>query len=198
MSRTLQTTEPLPDYRLSASNRTAREVGTTMLPMMDLDPPYQRGSVWTTDQRMALVKSWIMGVPIPSVILNDRGTAAWTQNQGGDVYSTSLPIWGVVDGKQRIETAAEWFGDKLAVPASWFPADRVDLAHDTDDGPYVSYNGLTLPGQRLMANSSLLPVVTSTLPRLEAEAELYLLVNGGGTAQTPQDMARAARVARPE
>ena len=30
---------------------------------LDLNPPYQRGRVWTTDQKIALVRSWLIGVP---------------------------------------------------------------------------------------------------------------------------------------
>lgn len=192
---TRQTEQPLPDYRLNASNRTAREVARQMMPQMDLNPPYQRGSVWTVDQRIALVKSWVMGVPIPAIIINDRATQGWAREMGSKVYEDNQPVWAVVDGKQRIETAAAWFGGDLAVPASWFPAERVDTTVATDDGRYVTYDGLSLPGQRLLGNSAMLPIVEAKLPSLRAEAELYLLVNGGGTGQTDEDMARAARVA---
>lgn len=193
---TRQTTQPLPDYRLNASNRTARELAGTMASEMDLNPPYQRGSVWTEDQRVALVKSWIMGVPIPAIIINDRATSGWAEQMGESVYEDNAKIWAVVDGKQRIETAIMWFSGDLAVPASWFPADRAETTVDTDDGPYVTYNGLTIRGQRLFGNNAMLAVVESRLPSLTAEAELYLLVNGGGTAQTEDDMARAAQVAK--
>jgi hypothetical protein len=192
---TRQTAEPLPEYRLSASNRTAREIATSMFTSLDLHPPYQRGSVWTLDQRIALVKSWIMGVQIPAIILNDRATPDWERNEDSRVYEDEAPLWGVVDGKQRIETARLWFDDLLPVPASWFPADRVAQTTETRDGPYVAYGDLTLPGQRHMGHTALLAVIESKLPSLPAEAEMYLLVNGGGTAQTVEDMNNAARIA---
>jgi len=49
-----------------------------------------------------------------------------------------------------------------------------------------------------MANNALLPLIEVKLPDLRAEAELYLLVNGGGIMQTDEDMERAARVVAEE
>lgn len=193
---TRQTETPLPEYRLNASNRQSREVARHLAPQTDLNPPYQRGSVWTLDQRIALVKSWIMGVTVPAIILNNRDTAGWRSNEGVAVYDGPHKVWACVDGKQRIETAIAWFQDGLTVPASWFPSDSIErVTEDTDDGPYVGYDDLTLPAQRHMGHGSVLPVIECQLPSMREEAGLYLLVNGGGTAQTPEDMANAARVA---
>jgi hypothetical protein len=189
-----QVNTPLPDYRLSASNRSAQEVAGTMFSQIDIEPSYQRGAVWVTGQRIALVKSWIMGVPIPAVILNNRDTPEWRTNEGDAVYQGEAPTWAVVDGKQRIMTARLWFSGDLQVPASWFPVDRVARATRTNDGPYVTYRDLTPTGQRVIGRAQL-PVIEAKLPSVRAEAELYLLVNGGGTGQTPEDMARAGRVA---
>ena len=167
-----------------------------MVRLMDLNPPYQRGTVWTVDQRIALVKSWIMGVPVPAVTLNDRDTPGWAAEQALRelAYSDDVRTWAVVDGKQRIETAVAWFAGTLAVQTSWFPADQIVTATSTADGPYVTYPGLSLPGQRRLGTGCMLPVIEAKLPSLRAEAELYLLLNGGGTGQSEDDMTRAARV----
>lgn len=185
---------PLPQFRLTASTGTAHEVARHMMPQMELTPPYQGGSVWTLDQRIALVKSWVMGVPIPAIILNDRTTGDWVA--ATDTNAAEAPVWAVVDGKQRIETTSAWFHGHRAVPAGWFPADHVHTTIEHTGGPYVTYTGLSLAGQRLLANRSMLTVVEARLPSVHAEAELYLLVNGGGTAQTHQDMTRAGEVAK--
>lgn len=194
---TRQTTEPLPDYRLSATNRTVRELVGTMFKEIDLNPPYQRGSVWTTDQRMALVKSWLMGVPIPAIILNDRSSNAFAANNPEVApYTSTSPIWAVIDGKQRVETGKKWFGGHLAVPASWVDPEWIARPHPTSDGPYVTFDDLTPAARRMCGNRFMLAMVDARLPSVQAEAELYVLVNGGGTAQTPEDMANAARMAR--
>ena len=48
---------------------------------------------------------------------------------------------------------------------------------------------------RLMGNHAMLPLVESQLPNVQSEAALYVLVNGGGTVQSAEDMARAVQVA---
>lgn len=187
MSR--QTSVPIRHLSLHASNRSARETARSAdRGQIDLTPPYQRGSVWTEDQRMALVRSWLSGVPVPAVILNDRTNDAWV-NQYGDPGEM---FWAVVDGKQRIETARAWFTGDLAVPASWFNPEHVAAPIDTADGPYVRFDGLTLPGQRIMGNRASLPVIEAKVASLQEEADLYLLINGGGTPQTDADLANAA------
>ena len=167
MSASRQTEQPLPDYRLSASNKTAREVARNMVPLMDLNPPYQRGTV-CRDQRIALVKSWIMGVPVPAVTLNDRDTPRWAAEMGPLAYSDDARTWAVVDGKQRIETAVAWFAGTLAVPTSWFPADQIVTATGTADGPYVTYPGLSLPGQRRLGTGCIAAEAASATGRAQS------------------------------
>lgn len=196
---TFQTSEPLREWRLNATDREARGLVATMLTQIDMQPPYQRGTVWTLDQRIALIRSWIMGLPIPAIILNNRDNTEWTANEGsiyGDGHEESfLPTWAVVDGKQRLETALKWFTNSLFVPASWFPADWVQDTHDIGDGPYVNYDGLTEVARRFVGHSFRLPVVEAKLPDLRAEAELYLLINGGGTPHSDTDLLTARSLA---
>ncbi|GAB2733461.1 hypothetical protein GCM10027273_10310 [Nocardioides pakistanensis] len=192
---TRQTTEPMQRLHLEESSRSARELARMAEDgQIDVNPPYQRGSVWSTDQRIALVKSWLQGVPVPAVILNDRTTTAWKNANGSSpLDGDGTGLWAVVDGKQRLETARMWFGGDLAVPASWFENEDIDTTEDTADGPYVRYTGLTKRGQTIMAMSGArLGANTAQVPTVEAEADLYLLVNGGGTPQTAADMANAA------
>lgn len=162
-----------------------------------LDPPYQRGSVWTLDQRLALVQTWLRGLPAGVVILADRCTDAFkAANQGLDPYETGEGLWACVDGKQRLTTAAMWFGSEFAIPASWLSADHIETVEDTDDGPYVRQGGLTRKGQRFMERyCSLLVAETKDCATEADEAAFYLLVNGGGTPQSRADMNNAARVA---
>jgi hypothetical protein len=58
---------------------------------IDLDPGFQRRSVWTVNDRRRLIQSIIDGYPVPSVFLYRRA------NNGRLVYD-------VIDGKQRLET----------------------------------------------------------------------------------------------
>jgi Protein of unknown function DUF262 len=191
---TRQTTAPVERMSLNATNRLASELARFYADgRLTADLPYQRGSVWTEDQRIALVRSWLDGTPIPSVIINDRMSGSWATLPDG--FPAGGALWAVIDGKQRIETAVAWFYGLLLVPASWFPPDHVRFTEDTDDGPYVRAPGLTETGQRLLENRAMFPAATASVATVEAEAEIYLRVNGGGTAQVPADMDRAARAA---
>lgn len=190
---TRQTSQPLEHHSLNATNREA--IGIVRLVQegnLILDTPYQRGDVWTLDQRIALVKSWLLGLPIPAMIINDRMSSAW--ERGAELG----PAYAMIDGKQRTLTAFAWYTNEFAVPASWFPADQLATTEDTADGPYVRFDGLTIVGQRRFMRMAHFPVCEARAGSEREEAQIYLLVNGGGTAQTDDDMARAARLATPE
>jgi hypothetical protein len=153
---------------------------------LELDPPYQRGAVWTEDQRVALIRSLISGIPVPALIINARPVAAPDQQ--------AQATYAVIDGKQRLLTVTAWFTGKLAVPASWFPAELVAVTVDTADGPYVTFDGLTETG-RGFGSRAMLSVRETALATVAEEAAVYVLVNGAGTPQSDSDLAAARRVA---
>ncbi len=187
---TRQTPNPIEPAHLDATNRGARELARLAEQgIIDVNTPYQRGDVWTLDQRIGLIRSWLTGVPIPAVILNNRHDVAWASPLGPDD-----PMYAVIDGKQRILTAIAWFQGDFAVPASWFPTDQVEHAEDTAAGPYVPFPGLTKIGQRRMRNNTAFACVEARLANTRREAEVYLLVNGAGTAQTTADLDNARAI----
>jgi hypothetical protein len=161
---------------------------------LDVNPPYQRGSVWSEDQRVALMWSLLSGIPVPSIIVNDRHGQWWTDMDNYDPDSPTGPSYAVIDGKQRLLALAAWFCGDLAIPSSWISSGEVVVVEDTPDGPYVRSTGLTELGRR-MTERILLAVSEATVGSVQAEAQIYLLVNGAGTAQSEDDMANAARVA---
>lgn len=196
---TRQTAVPFDHVSLNPSFRTAADLVRHVTEgQIEINPPYQRGSVWTEDQRIALVQTWLRGLPAGVIILADRGNRKWrAANPGQDPYETGKGVWAVVDGKQRLTTAVHWFTSQFAIPASWLPADHVATTEDTDDGPYVRHDGLTVKGQRFMERyCSLLVAETKDCATEAEEAAFYVLVNGGGTPQTDADMDNAARVAQ--
>lgn len=190
---TRQTSAPIRNHSMQASNRSAREIARIFSDGDgDISPEYQRGSVWTEDQRIDLVRSWLMGVPIPSIVINDRIFGAWPSDKRGPIGGYA---YSAIDGKQRIETAIAWFGGELAVPASWFAPGDVEATEETEDGPYVRYTGLAIAERRHQGNSFMLPTVEAKVATLQEEAEIYVLLNGAGTPQSDEAMANAQRVA---
>jgi hypothetical protein len=198
--------EPLPELSLSPSNRTAMHYLTSWRDAddpdpFDLDAPYQRGAVWTVEQRRNLIRSLIMGVPIGAVIV---------AHQGYETQST----YRVVDGQQRIRALRAWVAGEFAVPGWWWHA--TELADgEAARGRDVTIADLSVRGRRTVdswpvptieTNAASIPhrgedgswkwVDLPAGPERDAwEAELYLLVNFGGVPQTDEDRARAAEVA---
>lgn len=188
---TRQLEAPIRHLSLTPTNRLAEDVyhqvgkGSILL-----DPPYQRGSVWTDGQRLDLMYSMMTGYPIGTAIFNNR--MPW--------YRDGVRVsYAVIDGRQRLETICDWFDGKLLIPASWMELGWVDptsRTRKTSDGPYVSAADLTEGGQRHVSSRMSLPLVIAQVDSIGEEAEIYRLVNSGGTLQTPENLARAARVAR--
>lgn len=190
---TRQTSQPIEALDLSSTNRQVRElVNLVRSGDMTLDAPYQRPSLWSEDQRINIVLSWLQRTPIPAIIINDRGNSRWT---GTKAWEDGGFSYAVIDGKQRMEAAVAWFTDDLAVPASWFPADEIEQSYDTDDGPYVTVSCLTVRGQRLIAQRAMIPVAEGSLSSEAAEAALYVQVNTSGTPQSDGAIANAQQIA---
>lgn len=196
---TRQTSEPLDQLNLNITGRAAIGLVREMQDGgMTLDAPYQRGSVWTEAQRIELVRSWMTGTPIPAVIINNRLTPEWKQaSRAGNEIPVGEADSAVIDGKQRLQAAAAWFGGKLLVPASWFRDGEVQQTERSGDGPgpYVRYTGLSRAGRLHCDRTWALPVGTAKVATIGEEAAIYLRVNGSGTVQTDADMTRAAKVA---
>jgi hypothetical protein len=70
---------------------------------LDLDPPYQRRSVWSPQYRLDFVTTVLMGYPCPAIFLFEQ-----IRPDGTFVYK-------VVDGKQRLTTLFDFVENKFVV-----------------------------------------------------------------------------------
>lgn len=203
------TPEPLSSLTVQAHNFTVDNwVYSGARDEYDADAPYQRGNVWTVAQRQNLIKSLLLNLPVGSIIY-------------ADLDRDFAPGFRIVDGKQRFTTVRMFVDDEFPVPAWWFHAD--DLTNpDAREHPEsnVFFSGLKHPARRTF-RSRPLPGIEfqvhhevslkpdghgvgsdrynfrrrSESEMLQAEAELYLLVNFGGVPQSDTDRARAQEVA---
>lgn len=131
-----------------------------------LDAPYQRGDVWGNIRRRNLIRSILLGIPIPSIIINDRASAGWDE----------LITCAVIDGKQRITAIMMFLTDQLDVPSEWFGI----------EGNSLLFSELPVARQRGFRNHPI-PFCEGQLPSLEAEREVFELVNFGGVPQGESD-----------
>lgn len=180
---------PLVNHNLQATNRNMRDLlGFVRDGHLNLDPPYQRGHVWTMDQRVALIKSLLLGVPVAALVLNVRDGAHWRRD-GGEIYAC-------IDGKQRLTTVGMFFDGDIEVPRDWFEPDWIDDSCTWRGADMVSWVNFELHAKRYMGQGFNIPVAEARLGSLAEEAEIYMLINGAGTAHTTEDLDKARRVAR--
>lgn len=197
---------PLPELHLQTNSRPVMHWTGRTGERIDLDAPYQRGSVWTVEQRRNLIKSLIQGIPTGAIVIAFQG------------YGEEV-CYRIVDGKQRIETIQAFYRGDFTVPGHWFRAGDL-VAGVTARSSDITYADLNRNGQYRFEFAKMpeleFDATTETThkpdgfgtgkdrydfrkrtpaERLAAEAELYVLINFGGVPQTDADRARAQKVA---
>ncbi|MBU0663407.1 MAG: DUF262 domain-containing protein [Proteobacteria bacterium] len=73
---------------------------------LDLEPPYQRRSVWTPKDRYFFLDTIFNNYPSPAIYLQKENT-------------TKGPKYNVVDGKQRLQTVLRYYHNKYAIPQNF-------------------------------------------------------------------------------
>ncbi|NHO83323.1 MULTISPECIES: DUF262 domain-containing protein [unclassified Micromonospora] len=71
---------------------------------LDLDPPYQRRSVWNIEYKQFFIDSLIRNYPAPTIFLQV------------DVSADAPTLYRVIDGKQRLTALFEFVEDKFQAP----------------------------------------------------------------------------------
>jgi len=105
---------------------------------LNLEPGFQRKSVWTMSDRRRFIQSVLEGYPVPSIFLYRR-------------EENGIPIYDVLDGKQRLETIfmfakvkpfARWtFDVKFEFPedGEWYWWDWKNLEKHERTGNFLTY-----------------------------------------------------------
>lgn len=71
--------------------------------LLDLDPPYQRRSVWNQDYKDFFIDTVLNSYPAPAIFLYQ------------EITSDGISKFSIVDGKQRLSTLFEFADDKFPV-----------------------------------------------------------------------------------
>ncbi len=77
---------------------------------LELDPPYQRRSVWTSKDKQFFLDTIFNNFPCPAVYLQKEN-------------STKGPLYNVVDGKQRLSTVLDFYAGKIRIGPKFAIAD---------------------------------------------------------------------------
>jgi hypothetical protein len=77
--------------------------------LLDLDPPYQRRSVWNQAFRDRFIDTILNGYPIPPIFLHR------------EIDAEGLSTYHVIDGRQRLETVLQYVRGAFPTPESYTP-----------------------------------------------------------------------------
>lgn len=163
-------------------------VGEANRERFDLDAPCQRGAVWTVEQKRLLIRSLIGKYPTGLIVISEDDRAD--------------KCYRIIDGKQRILAMQEFVDGKFACPAIWF---------DKNANPEAWVNGVeskllrwstrVIPAKHFRSNMRWEAdrrewVELTPKEQLTYEAEVFMLVNTGGVAQTSEHLAAVNAGAR--
>jgi hypothetical protein len=105
---------------------------------LELNPPYQRRSVWTLKDRRFFLDTIFQGYPCPAIFLHKR------------IAADGRATYDVVDGKQRLETIFMFADNKIAIhsefPDARFAGKKWRAISDTDKPIFWNY---VLPVEQL-------------------------------------------------
>ena len=146
--------------------------------LIDLDPPYQRLSVWDTDKQRRFIDSVINGVDTPKLYFHDLNAGS----RSGSKYRYS-----VIDGKQRILALWAFVSDQLPLPE-----DFVYFDDERYKAGGLTYNKLLrcYPILRAKFDSFQMPVVLVNADSDELIEQLFARLN----VQVPLSAAEARNV----
>ena len=74
---------------------------------LDLDPPYQRRSVWTRSDQQFFLDTIFRNYPSPAIYLHKT------------IATDGTPTYHVVDGKQRTQAILDFINDHLKIPQNY-------------------------------------------------------------------------------
>lgn len=166
----------LPHYRVNPSAWAVENFLDTAVykPRFDMDQPYQRGVVWGVKRKQNLIKSLLMDVPIPAILLNNRLSADF-QHPGYDDWRNG--VWAIVDGKQRVTALRDLIADRFPIPAEWFDDAGEGMIYFSDLPQRIRNHIMNKP----------LPISVGEFSTLDEECEFFKLINFGGLAQGESD-----------
>lgn len=130
---------------------------------IDLSPRYQRRARWDARRQSALVESFLMNVPVPSVFLNE------------DDYGK----YSVIDGKQRLTAIHNFLRGRLTLDGLKVFAELNGSTIDDVPGPLRS---------ALETRAALQAIIILRQSDKDVKFEVFKRLNTGGVRLNPQEI----------
>lgn len=135
---------------------------------LDLTPPYQRKSVWSTKDRKFFLDTIFNNYPAPPIFVHR------------DVDDKGYTTYHIVDGKQRLETILLFYQNKLSIPDNF--------GDENFNGK--KFKDLTADGKRLFWDYTLVVDFIDTIDGKNIE-EVFDRVNRNAKNLQPQELRHA-------
>lgn len=135
----------------------------------DLNPDYQRGHVWTTDQAEKFMGHFIEGGPIPPVYVQRYESS---ENAPAEIKATYYDHAEVVDGQQRLRAVKAWV--------------KGDIDAVLSNGRRIRYADLDEVDLRMLRSLQIAFIDMSRKDRLD----FYIKLNRGGTVHSDAEIDR--------
>lgn len=138
---------------------------------LNLEPAFQRDSVWNLKDRQGLIDSMLRGYPLPAVFLYQR-------------HDDGFLVYDVIDGKQRLESILRFAGEMKGAGNGRFDAKVTLPGRDEDED--VDWNRLKkLQLGHLMTGYKLQVIEVSG--ELADIINLFVRINSTGKALSSQE-----------
>ncbi|WP_295789664.1 DUF262 domain-containing protein [uncultured Microbacterium sp.] len=147
---------------------------------IDLDPTFQRRNAWLANRKSKLVESIILGFPIPQIVLAEK------PGQRGQYF--------VLDGKQRLLALRQYFAlpddnrDADFDPLILSGLEVLSELNGTDVGDLETQRPESFSA---LENSTIRTVVLSNWNSESLLLSLFLRLNTGSVALSPQELRQA-------
>lgn len=138
---------------------------------LNLEPGFQRQSVWSDRDRAKLIDSILRNYPLPAIFLYRR------EEQGQFIYD-------VIDGKQRVESILMFMGEMRG--RYWV---RTQLP-DADEAEWLDWRALARRRRQNLITGYRIPVIEVD-GDIGDIIEVFVRINSTGKALTPQEKRRA-------
>jgi len=138
---------------------------------LDLEPGFQRQSVWVERDRRGLIDSILRNYPLPAIFLYSR------QEDGRIIYD-------VIDGKQRIESIFMFMGEMRG--RFWV---RTQLP-ESDETEWLDWNRLHKKKLQHLIEGYKIPVIEVD-GDIGDIIDVFVRINSTGKALTPQEKRHA-------
>lgn len=141
---------------------------------ISIDPDFQRLFRWDLEQKSRLVESILIGIPLPSIFIQQRDDG----------------VWDIIDGLQRLSTILEFVGVLLINDV------RQDgtVLEETSLLPALkgkTYNRLDKDIQLIFKRFAINLIILKKESDVDAKYELFDRLNSNGSALTNQEIRQA-------